>query len=201
MSIGKATPQSVFGLSASALKDKVKPLNFRRGFQTLPGEEVYDILRFSLDNRDDRSWWPSEDPECFVCDQVQSEWNKKHNTWYPVFSGERWPWSYKKGFGFSPKSKVISAARYLVEYQINEVRVPGKHVHHVNRSFSELLKQWSSFWADDISQIEVVMGEKPGEASFAVSGLNLDWQIFHLQNAELEVLTKQEHALRHKGEN
>lgn len=169
-----------------------------------PGCGEYLVLRYSLDGSPARGEYPAEDPARFVKEaRVHPPTGATHFGWRPEWSnGLDWPyWSYQHGFGGDYYNRVLkSALRFEISDQIDDARYgmgAGMHVHHVPpHTFAVLSSAWmgiNSLFARDVD----VYAPEEGYKALRDRDLAASWQDFHAANAELVVLTPEEHRAEH----
>lgn len=188
----------IAGMTKTEAKKFVSPRQQKVGFTTYPGEPHYEILKWSLDMRGDRDWYPLQDPDCFTIKVVETPYRKHDLNWNPVFDGESLPFSYLKGFNYSHRNMVLKAARLEVQSQIDSVAVKGMHVHHFFLTFADLFQSWLNLHHLTFDDIQVVDNQK-------IAGLRMkepmgsSWRDYHERYSILEVLTKEEHKEAHSS--
>lgn len=172
-----------------------------------PGEDGYNILRYSLDGSPARGDYPAQDPIRFEREQrVYQPTQTTHYGWLPVWGhGVVWPyWSYQHGFGGNYGGRVLRAVmRFEVSEQIEDARWgmgAGMHVHHEPpNTFAKLASAWLGindiFSPDDVDLVE----PHPSFKIFADRELGRSWQDFHAKHATLVVLTPEEHRALHSA--
>lgn len=200
-----------FGLNAftsvTQMKELVKPN--RTDGKEVPkkidrGSIEYEVLHYSLEGSPSRGEYPGEDPEHFKLElRTHPPSGSTHYGWCPVWScGLEWPyWSYQHGFGGDYHNRVVKAAmRHEVYDQIEDCRWgtgKGMHVHHVEpNTFNVLAHAWlgiNGLFTKDIK----IRDTAEGLYGFEDRRLAESWQLFHAENAELEVVTPEEHRALH----
>jgi len=169
-----------------------------------PGQTEYNVLRYSLDGSPARGEYPADDPAFFEKElRVYAPTERYHYGWKPVWPcGLEWPyWSYQHGFGSDYYQRVLkSALRFEVQDQIDDARYgmgAGMHVHHVEpNTFAVLSSAWmgiNNLFSRDVELYE----PHPSVKLLKDRDLAFSWQEFHAGNAELEVLTPEEHRAIH----
>jgi len=172
-----------------------------------PGEVGYDVLRYSLDGSPARGEYPADDPIRFDRElRVYTPTQTQHYGWLPVWeNGLTWPyWSYQHGFGGDYKGRILRAAmRFEIYDQIEDARFgmgAAMHVHHkAPHTFHVLSLAWlgiKGLFPGDIELYE----PHPSFKQFKDRDLAFEWQDFHAQNADLEVLTPEEHRAIHAAQ-
>lgn len=187
----------IAGMTKTDAKAFASPRKQKVDFTTYPSEPLYEILKWSLDMRGDREWYPLQNPDCFKIVEVETPWRKKDLNWNPVFSGEMLPFSYLKGFHYSHRNMVLKAARLEVKPQIDKVSVKGKQVHHLMLTFSDLFQSWMNL--NNITFDDVKLYD-----TREISGLRMQdplgssWRCYHERYAILDLLTPEEHRRAHQ---
>jgi hypothetical protein len=170
----------------------------------IPDETGYNVLRWSLDGSPSRGEYPAEDPIRFDRElRIHAPTGRTHYGWLPVWeNGLTWPyWSYQHGFGGDYYNRILKAAmRHEIQDQIDDARYgmgDAMHVHHVEpNTFAVLSSAWmgrKGLFARNVELVE----PHPSYKLFADRDLAFEWQEFHAENAELEVLTPEEHRAIH----
>ena len=169
-----------------------------------PGQVQYSVLNYSLEGSPARGEFPADPPARFEREKrVYAPTGKIHYGWLPVWEdGLTWPyWSYQHGFGGDRINRILKATmRREVQDQVDDARYGmGKrmHVHHVEpNTFAVLSSAWmgiNGLFAQDIKLYE----PHPSYYLFEDRNLAFEWQEFHAEKAELEVLTPEEHRAIH----
>lgn len=172
-----------------------------------PGETGFNVLRWSLDGSPARGEYPADDPIRFDRElRVYAPTLSSHYGWLPVWgSGLTWPyWSYQHGFGGDYYGRVVRAAmRFEISDQIEDARFgmgTAMHVHHCEpNTFKVLASAWlgrKGLFPKDIDLCE----PHPSFKQFTDRDLAFEWQEFHAENADLEVLTPEEHRAIHAAQ-
>lgn len=158
------------------------------GLKVSEGEK-YDALLLIFNGHYNRARWPAEDPIEFEVVRMPTEFNADNRCWCA-----HWEY-YHDTFSIYKSAKprhVENAARYHVEDQIAPFRIKGHDVHHTPE-FSDLFEKWRG-------DLEIECEEVEGHAfwrRFKCPDLAQSWADYHRQHAQLEVITREEHKLRH----
>lgn len=172
-----------------------------------PGETLFDMLNWSLEMHWCRADFPTEAPARFQREQrIHPPTGAMHFGWVPIWSdGTRASgWSYSKGIGGDQHHRsAVMAMRTEVQKQIDDVRFgagPGLHVHHrPPNTFANLAKDFAASLGLEVRDIQTCSSDpsQPFDCVMADRDQAEAWQVFHAENADLELLTPEEHAAAH----
>ena len=171
----------------------------------LPGCVEFDILVWSLNGCEARADFPMLAPARFQREQRLYEPTQTlHYGWTPVWPcGASWPnWSYQAGTMPNKKLRDANAAlRLEVMDQIEDVRRGCGSDMHVHHEPPMTFKRIVTTWADrENIKIEAIPLYEPHPCHKLIADRDMAarWQVFHAENADLRLLTANEHRAAHK---
>lgn len=186
-----------WGSKAAALEAIYRIRDSVQDFQPITGSSA-ELLTAATDLHADAA----QKRGCGISHFTVARWGKDRCFWLHRKDGTSTDISFRHIFD-SPEKRAkedrIHALRQAIEPQVEPLRRPGYHVHHVV-SFDTLMKGWLESEGLTLEQIEVkptADGEMRCEmADEQVKGR---WQLYHDRYFEYEIMTKAAHrALKRK---